>query len=231
MPGCTSITFWTNRWRLFRSLIVGQFLLTCPGQKAHEKQRRNEFHCFVCTYKLVILWSFMIILFVNCAILYVQLLVLQLMFYSVSLAYMFRLPTVRFLLISFWLGRKTVLLQGNHSWSFISWGFPSWESILYTSKTVLFVSRFLLIEWLQTTPNDLLFHTTCKRYFSRWAPSNGIQRAEVCLGSLCWPTMEPFGACRTWGFLSVDRCWFNYLDRALRMVGGLRCLTWTMDLV
>lgn len=114
LPGCTSITFWTNRWRLFRSLIVGQFLLTCPGQKAHEKQRRNEFHCFVCTYKLVILWSFMIILFVNCTILFVQLLVLQLMFYSVSLAYMFRLPTLRFLLISFSWEEKTVL-QGNHS--------------------------------------------------------------------------------------------------------------------
>eukprot|EP00434_Breviolum_minutum_P022528 symbB.v1.2.019876.t1/scaffold1648.1/size107735/2 len=28
LPGCTSITFWTNRWRLFRSLILGQFLLT-----------------------------------------------------------------------------------------------------------------------------------------------------------------------------------------------------------
>jgi hypothetical protein len=26
LPGCTSISLWLNRWRLFKSLLLGQFL-------------------------------------------------------------------------------------------------------------------------------------------------------------------------------------------------------------
>ncbi len=86
LPGCTSITFWTNRWRLYRSLIVGQFLLMCPGQEPHWHRDFVFVHREIWKlqqnggktwYKLVILWSFIIIMFVNCTILYVQLLVLE----------------------------------------------------------------------------------------------------------------------------------------------------------